>query len=78
MTELLERALNPVRRLPPHAQDVVAEAILSLADIGAPDDATVDVEPEHLAAVTEGLAQAERGEFATDEEVASAFRSFER
>ena len=78
MTELLEKALDAVRRLPPDAQDAVAEAMLSLAGIGSTDEPVIDIEPEHLGAVLDGLAQAERGEFATDEEVAAAFRRFER
>ena len=55
-------------------QDSMAQAILSLAQglaLGA-------IEPEHLPFVLEGLAQIERGEFATEEEVEDAFRSFER
>jgi hypothetical protein len=36
------------------------------------------IDPEHLPAVLEGLAQAKRREFATDAEVEAAFRRFER
>jgi predicted transcriptional regulator len=36
------------------------------------------VDPAHLAAVLEGLAQAKRREFATDDEVEAAFRHFDR
>lgn len=74
MTELLEKALAAVRKMPPDAQDAVAEAMLSLAEIGS--DGAEEIEPDHLAAVLEGLEQAERGELATDEEVAAAFRQF--
>ncbi len=35
------------------------------------------IDPEHLSAVLEGLDQASRGEFATDQEIAAAFRRFE-
>jgi hypothetical protein len=35
-----------------------------------------DIDPEHLAGVIEALTQAHRGEFATDVEVAAAFRKF--
>ena len=75
MTKLLEQAIEAVRRLPADSQDDIARAILHLAG------SEVEVEPldpAHLAAVLEGLAQAKRREFATDDEVEAAFRRFER
>jgi DNA-binding transcriptional regulator YdaS (Cro superfamily) len=75
MTKLLEQAIEAVRRLPADSQDDIARAILHLAG------SEVEVEPldpAHLAAVLEGLAQAERREFATDDEVEAAFRRFDR
>ena len=36
------------------------------------------VDPAHLTAVLEGLAQAKRREFAMDDEVEAAFRRFDR
>lgn len=77
MTDLLEKAVAAVGRMPAAEQDAIARAMLSLAQIGEDADGD-DMEPEHLTAVLEGLAQVERGEFATDEEVAAAFRRFER
>jgi hypothetical protein len=75
MTKLLEQALVAVRRLPPEAQDEIARAMLHLAtDGGEPEP----IDPEHLPAVLEGLAQARRGEFATDEEVEAIFRRFDQ
>ena len=74
MTKLLEKALEAVRRLPPRSQDEIARAMLTLADEGEPE--TID--PAHLPAVLEGLAQAKRREFATDDEVEAAFRRFDR
>ena len=75
MTKLLDQAIKAVRRLPADAQDDIARTILHLAgcEIGAES-----IDPAHLAAVLEGLAQAKRGEFATDEEVEAAFRRFDR
>jgi hypothetical protein len=35
------------------------------------------IDPAHLPAVLEGLAQAKRREFATDDEVEAAFRRFD-
>jgi hypothetical protein len=75
MTKLLEQAIEAVRRLPADSQDDIARAILHLAG------SEVEVEPPdpaHLAAVLEGLAQAKRREFATDDEVEAAFRRFDR
>ena len=75
MTKLLEKALEAVRRLPPDGQDEIARAMLTLiGNEGEPEQ----IEPAHLPAVLEGLAQAKRREFATDAEVEAAFRRFER
>ena len=75
MTKLLEKALEAVRRLPPGAQDEIAQAMLTLAgDEGSPEE----IDPAHLPAVLEGLAQAKRRRFATDEEIEAAFRRFDR
>lgn len=74
MTELLEKAMKAVRQLPPEAQDEIARAILQLAGTEGEPEA---VEPRHLPAVLEGLAQARRGEFASEAEVEAAFRRFD-
>jgi hypothetical protein len=75
MTKLLQRALEAVRKLPADSQDEIARAMLNLAgDDGEPEV----VSPDDLPAVMEGLAQARRGEFATDEEVEVALRRFDR
>jgi len=74
MTKLLEKAVEAVRRLPPDAQDDIARAMLQLAGSESEPE---PVEPEHLAAVLEGLAQAKRREFASDAEVEAAFRRFD-
>jgi hypothetical protein len=74
MTKLLEKALEAVRKLPTGSQDEIARAMLQLADRGGEPEA---VDPAHLQAVLEGLAQATRGEFASDAEVEAAFRRFD-
>jgi hypothetical protein len=75
MTKLLEQALEAVRRLPAASQDEIARAMLHLAtNDGAPEA----IAPARLAAVLEGLAQAQRREFASDVEVEEAFRRFDR
>jgi hypothetical protein len=74
MTKLLERAVEAVRQLAPEAQDEIARAMLQPAgDDGEPGS----VDPADLPAVLEGLAQADRREFATDAEVEAAFRRFD-
>jgi hypothetical protein len=75
MTKLLEKALDAVRRLPPESQDQIALAMLSLT---GNDDEPEKIDPAHLADVLEGLAEANRGEFATDAEIEAAFRRFEQ
>lgn len=75
MTKLLEKAVETVRSLPPAAQDEIARTMMHLA---TRDGEPEEIEPAHLAAVLEGLAQAKRREFATDAEVAAAFRRFDQ
>ena len=75
MTKLLEKALEVVRRLPADSQDEIALAMLSLSgDEGEPEE----IDPAHLADVLEGLAQAKCREFATDAEIGTILRRFER
>jgi len=74
MTKLLEKALAAVVRLPSESQDEIARAMLLLAELeGEPEI----IDPAHLPAVLEGLAQAKRREFAGDTEVEAAFRRFD-
>ena len=74
MTKLLDEAIEAVRCLPADNQDEIARAMLRFAaDDGEPEL----IDPAHLGAVLEGLAQAKRRQFATDEEVEAAFRRFD-
>ena len=66
MSKLLKQAIEAVRRLPPDTQDDIARTGVE------------PVDPAHLAAVLEGLAQTKRREFATDDEVEAASRRFDR
>jgi plasmid stabilization system protein ParE len=75
MTKLLETALEAVRQLPPDSHDRIALAMLSLS---GNEGESEEVDSAHLAGVLEGLAQAKRRHFATDAEIAAAFRRFER
>ncbi|WP_378476355.1 hypothetical protein [Rhodoplanes azumiensis] len=74
MTKLFDQAVEAARALPPDAQDELARVML---DILADDRPPEPIDPADGPSVREGLAQADRGEFATDAEVASAFRRFE-
>lgn len=68
MTELLEIALAATDKLPPQRQDEVARMILAFA---GKDQEAYKLSPEDLASLEPSLAQAERGEYATDEEIAA-------
>jgi predicted transcriptional regulator len=69
MTKLLERAIAKVREFPDEVQDSFAAALLGMAGEDVP---LVRLDDETRAAISEGLAQAERGEFVPDEVVAEA------
>ncbi|MET4260174.1 putative transcriptional regulator [Bradyrhizobium sp. S3.12.5] len=71
MTKVLEDVIEKVRRLPEDQQAYVAEV---LEQIVANDGDLFIVPDEHHAAVLEGLEQAERGEFATDQEMAALWK----
>ena len=67
MTKLLEQAILKARGLSDEEQDALAVLILSV--VGS-DASGVPLDRETEAAIREGLAQAERGEFVPDEVVA--------
>lgn len=76
VTKLLEQAFEALGKMPSGVQDEIARALLGLADDAELDD----VEPEHLPAVLDGMAQADRGEFASGDAgvaVRAAFRRAE-
>ena len=73
MTELMEKALAAVGRWPTGRQDEeAAEMLLALDRLGK----TYVASDDELAAVDEAMAQAGRGEFATEAEVEAAFARF--
>lgn len=71
MTKILEDVIEKVRRLPEDRQAYVAEV---LEQIVANEGDLFVVPEEHRAAVLEGLEQAERREFATDQEMAALWK----
>jgi hypothetical protein len=66
MTKLLEQAVEAVRRLPAETQDELAHILLQLA---GEDQPVVQLSADEEASFDESLAQADRGEFATDVQV---------
>jgi hypothetical protein len=66
MTELLERAVEAVRGLPPSAQDEIARLVLQLA---GDDESQIALSDDERAAISRSKAAAARGEFATDAQV---------
>lgn len=67
MTKLLDEAVEAVRRLPSDDQDDIARAIIQLA--GSELAAPVVLSSEEREAISRSRAAANRGEFATDEQV---------
>jgi hypothetical protein len=65
MTKLLDEALDAVRQLPTESQDEIARAMLALADGQGP----VPLSPEEREAIRRSKEAAERGEFATEQDV---------
>lgn len=66
MTKLLEQAVETVRGLPAEMQDELARMLLQLA---GQDQPVFQLSVEEESSFEESLAQAERGEFASDEQV---------
>jgi hypothetical protein len=71
MTKLLEQAIAEVRKLPPKEQDEIAEMLLWAIETR---NGSIPLDEETIAAIEEGLAQANRGEFATDAEIADLWK----
>ena len=67
MTKLFERAVETVRGLPPETQDALARLVLQLAreDDRSPMAMSVDDQ----ASFAESMAEAERGEFVSDQAI---------
>jgi predicted transcriptional regulator len=66
MTKLFEQAVEAVRSLPAEMQDELGRMLLQLAGTDQPP---YQLSAEEEASLAESLAQADRGEFATDEQV---------
>ncbi len=68
MTKLLEQAIEEVRKLSPKRQDELAEVLVSATS-------KISHTPEQIQAIDEGIADANAGRFATDEEITKIFGS---
>ena len=74
MTTLLDQGIQAVRELPPERQDMAGELLLRLAATAPQYELTAEqIEDLKLA-----IAQADRGEFASDQEVADTWKKFGR
>ncbi|MGA2792525.1 MAG: hypothetical protein ABSE69_03175 [Roseiarcus sp.] len=71
MTKLLDQAIAKVRSLPEADQDEAAEVLLWAIETR---NAPIPLDDDARAAIDEGLAQARRGEFATDPEIAALWK----
>ncbi len=71
MIDALEIAIEKLKRLPEDKQAYAAELI---EEVAASEEDVFRIPDDHLPGVLEGLAQAERGEFASEEEVERALR----
>jgi len=73
MTDLLDQALEVARKLPPETRDDLARLVLSIA---GEDEPPMQLTPEEEASFAESLAQAARGEFATEEQVRAVLAKY--
>lgn len=73
MTKLLDQVLEKLRTLPDEEQDEAAEVLMTFI---ARHDEPEELDAETLAAIEEGLAQIERGEVVSEEEMEEFFRQF--
>lgn len=72
MTKLLDKGIEAVRSLPKNRQDIAGEMLLTIAKQEAAP--RYQPTPEQVEGIKEGLAQAERGELATDEEMDALYK----
>lgn len=73
MTELLDHALEAARRLTPEEQDDIARILLQLL---GNDASPVPLADDERDAVHRSKRAAERGEFASDDEVRAVFAKY--
>lgn len=75
MTKLLEQAIEAARQLSSEEQDELARVIMEVVGSGTAQGSYV-LSDEEWASMQESLAQADRGEFATQEEIEAVFAKY--
>jgi hypothetical protein len=73
MTKLMDQVMEKVRSLPEDTQDDIARLLLSIV---VDEEAADDLPPEQEDLLRKRLAEADRREFATAEEVEAVFAKF--
>ena len=73
MTKLLEDGIEAVRSLPADRQDMAGELLLGLAGFVQPD---YQLTSEQIADLKIAIAQADRGEFASEDELNTVWKKF--
>jgi predicted transcriptional regulator len=71
MTKMMKEAIEVLRELPEERQETIARAII---DYASHDNGVYHLTDAERAEVRAGLAEIERGEIATDEEVRGVYR----
>ncbi len=74
MTKLLQKGIEAVQSLPDDRQDLAGEMLLWIAS----GERKYCLTPEQIEDVKIGLAEATRGEFATDEEMERTWAEFDK
>ena len=74
MSDLLDKAVESVRRLDPATQDDIARVMKLLA--GDDDLTTVPLTPDERAAIARSKAETARGEYASDEQVRTVWAKY--
>jgi hypothetical protein len=73
MTQLFDRAIEAVRNLPASVQDDIARLVLELA---TEEQAPVQLTAKEEASFAESLAQADRRDFAKDEDIRAIWAKY--
>ena len=72
MTKLLEKGIEAVRALPADRQDMAGELLLNIAK----NEPQYRLTAEQIEDLKLAMAEADRGEFATDKEMAETWKKF--
>jgi predicted transcriptional regulator len=75
MTKLFRRGVEAVEALPAEQQDLAGALLLEIAKASEP---AYGLTPQQVEDAKLAIAEADRGEFATDEEMEEVWKRFER